>query len=81
MSKDGGPAFPGWDWRPEIGLEAREFGTHALPVMGMSLRDWLAGQALTKLGVREQVSPIPWHDIAAEAYAAADAMLNEREKS
>ena len=58
---DGGPAFP-----------QDEFGG----VKGMSLRDYFAGQALT----RATSNGWPAKEIASWAYEIADAMLAEREK-
>lgn len=71
----GGPAFPvlhsidgNWvrDPRPEY--------------VGMSLRDWFAGQALAGLMIHR---PINWtiDEVVAEAGRIADAMLAERQRS
>lgn len=46
---------------------------------GMSLRDWFAGQAIT--GILMTDHTIPADDLATDAYAVADAMLKEREKT
>jgi hypothetical protein len=63
---DGGQAFP---FSAPV-----EFG--ALPLYGMSLRDWFAGQALAGIA-----NPNMTYDrAAASCYAAADAMLRERNK-
>lgn len=43
---------------------------------GMTLRDYFAGQALISLAKGDA----PWDQIALEAYAAADAMIKERNK-
>ena len=72
---DGGPAFPVPDvFRPD--------GVHAAGgSLGMTLRDWFAGQALVAAwgaldkGYYEGGN----HDIARCAYQIADAMLSERE--
>lgn len=79
QKKDGGPAFPSTD-----------FGSRK----GMTLRDWFAGQALAAMIMKspffdtqgENGSKISSEDIkqfkldmAASAYAYADAMLAERE--
>lgn len=66
--KDGGPAYP-----------VRNPGTNE-QFSGMSLRDYLAGQALmgmygSKIAERNK----SW-ELAKMAYTAADAMLNERKK-
>ena len=72
---DGGPAFPV--------EEKNDDGTTYHTNMGMSLRDWFAGQALMGLvlfhgnqGAVEQCDP----DLASWSYSMADAMLREREK-
>lgn len=67
---DNPPAFPQTQWSM-WGGDGRE---------GMTLRDWFAGQALIANG------PINWHpsdraSAAQAAYAIADAMLAERERS
>lgn len=69
---DGGPAFPhpaGWRRNPAI---------HD----GMSLRDWLAGQALLAAwqGFDKGYYEGDNADIAACAYQIADAMLAARDK-
>lgn len=52
---------------------------------GMSLRDWFAGQALVgyiaHLGSQDIHASNYINECAQEAYALADAMLSEREKS
>lgn len=62
--KDGGCAFP---------FNAGEFGIE--PSVGMSLRDWFAGQALSGLATADGF----WVDAAKLAYRYADDMLLERE--
>jgi hypothetical protein len=78
MSKlePGGPAFP---VSPE--LVDRLGCTHSQSDAGMSLRDWFAGQALTIVYCRfaNGSDPTP-DDLALQAYAIADAMLQERAK-
>lgn len=70
--KDGGPAFP----RPASTDE------HSLPCnvyqdqMGMSLRDYFAGQALAGLCAKNGGR---W-DNAESAYMCADAMIAQRDK-
>ncbi len=75
--RDGGPAFP---------LAVARTNTDYQ--VGMSLRDWFAGQAATRQfwstfadaeqdEISETVAP---SEIARKAYALADAMLVEREK-
>ena len=70
--KDGGPAFPG----PSFTRGGNPNG-HA---MGMSLRDWFAGQALAGIYANSgDDSPAGAHGrCAKEAYDAADAMLATR---
>jgi len=74
-TNDGGPAFP----RPHSSDSAdRAYGrcNQELAQPGMSLRDWFAGQALVGLlsdGASAKVA-------ACSAYAAADAMLAQRER-
>lgn len=68
MSKidDGGPAFP---------------NPHYSDVMGMSLRDWLAGQALSgmaSISLDDGDMVMGWADMSKAAYRAADAMLKAR---
>ena len=73
---DGGPAYPG----PRFS----EGGHHTGHGMGMNLRDWFAGQALTgiiggyysnpDMGGRSEC------DHAKEAYRTADAMLAARDE-
>lgn len=78
MSKDnGGSAFP------IVTEETNENGVKFTYVeTGMSLRDWLAGQALAGLlsGASSGSRPIDG-DFAGTAYRHADAMLAERNKS
>jgi hypothetical protein len=79
--KDGGQAFP---FSAPV-----EFG--ALPLYGMSLRDWFAGQALAGMslpddrtysqGDHERHTPQYYANLCAiAAYRLADAMLAERDK-
>ncbi len=69
---DGGPAFP--------------FVGTVETVVGMSLRDWMAGMALAGMialfaGERNDIFTPAWRDaIAAECGWLADALLAEREK-
>lgn len=71
MSKrDGGPAFPLPD-RRELGA-----------AVGMSLRDWFAGRALSVLagGMRKDGTALTFNAVAEECYRYADAMLEARQK-
>lgn len=65
---DGGPAFPTNEQRD---------GHYSFPGSpGMSLRDWLAGQAITGLAAYEADQ---YADFASAAYRLADAMLRARD--
>ena len=63
---NGGPAFPT--------VESDDYVTD----MGMSLRDWFAGQALAGLVAFDRYEERP-EVLAGDAYLLADAMLSERE--
>lgn len=82
--QDGGPAFPqhGWTKDPEILKRMQESG------MGMTLRDWFAGQAMSGA-----ISSDRWYiyftcgndnpdasalELAKASYRVADAMLKAR---
>lgn len=68
MSKDdGGQAFP------RAGCDEAHFE------LGMSLRDWFAGQALAGIVAEHDYSK-NWDWAASRAYAYADAMIEERNK-
>ena len=66
---DGGPAFP----IIPPGFPERD--------AGMSLRDWFAGQALGVIHGGERYTEQGLQDVAAQAYATADAMLAEIRKA
>lgn len=69
--RDGGPAFP---WVTSAGSNV------IMSKPGMSLRDYLAAQALAGLlanPTHDHLQPDQW---AHDAYAIADAMLAERAK-
>ena len=71
--KDGGPAFPS----PGLNsaTDERQYGRD-----GMSLRDWLAGQALAAIVLDHGDSCDGYRQaVARRAYAIADAMLRARE--
>lgn len=82
IANSGGPAFPsGARIEDDSG---KGYHIEQAAWMGMSLRDWFAGQALIGL-VQERpqgrLTPEDYSRILAlAAYAAADAMLKEREK-
>jgi len=64
---DGGPAFP--------------CGNTPSEADGMSLRDWFAGMALSGILARGGTKDEDGAETnAMDAYASADAMLEEREK-
>lgn len=83
MKNDGGPALPvpeslDGEWAdPQT---CKQF----VPYRGMSLRDWLAGQALTGMLTRElDKDGGGWANVervAQDAYKLADAMLKERSR-
>jgi len=87
---DGGPAFP--HLRP-LARWTEDGPEMVKENMGMSLRDWFAGQlisswfagvppnALGDLGQEGQMSREPFRIIARASYRLADAMLEAREKS
>lgn len=64
---DGGPAFPVWDTSQNV------------PLPGMTIRDWFAGQALAGLTARSSTVGAPLRSFASDAYKLADAMLDARE--
>ena len=72
-TKDGGPAFPEAIAIGPSGDVYPGFG-------GMSLRDWFAGQVLTRVYANEgRYGPEGLKQCAEYAYAMADAMLAARE--
>lgn len=76
--KDGGPAFP------RTGFELSRHDNSPAdcdPQPGMTLRDWLAGQALAGIcaNPREDYSGTTRNEKADEAYRQADAMLASKE--
>ena len=79
--KDGGAAFPVFDSTSFEGLYACRY-------MGMTLRDWFAGQALagfikTEAKSKSEYAKLgySWYGlIASECYQIADAMIAEGEK-
>lgn len=80
---DGGPAFPGPDGGASVVNHPFGFG-QAVPTMqmGMSLRDWLAGQAVSGAMVDRSpesfFNPHRCAELARAAYGVADAMLAAR---
>lgn len=72
MSKedDGGPAFPQGTAFMEK-EQCIDHGDHG----GMTLKMWLAGQALGAMRIENSDNPLYWSGIAKSCFAAADAML------
>jgi hypothetical protein len=71
----GGPAFPASLYKLENGQES------SVPHIGMTLRDYFAGQSLAGIcasGPSEHWTDI---DIALETYRIADAMIKAREEA
>lgn len=78
---DGGAAFPSLERVDEYSDAKGRYIEHFLPVGGMSLRDYFAGQALIGLVARfEDQAPFPSRALASDAYIVADAMIAERKK-
>jgi hypothetical protein len=73
--KDGGPAFP---VAPGFVDENQNL---CLPLTGMTLRDYFAGQVITGLYSNSMLKPSEPSGYVSAAYEVADAMLDEREKS
>lgn len=72
MSKNtGGPAFP----LQAVGPQGEPYS----PEVGMTLRDYFAGQALAGLLAHPQGPAGEWERSAKDAYNAADAMITARE--
>ncbi len=67
---DGGPAFPSWT------RESQEIGGIWTLVGGMTLRDYFAATTLQGISVNECDPKV----ISKNAYALADALLEERSK-
>ena len=71
---DGGPAFPvAIPSMPASTLDAAR--THP----GLTMRDWFAGMAMSGMLADRNYNPATYL-LAADAYALADAMIEEREK-
>lgn len=76
MKNDGGPAFP----RPASTDEHNTPCNVYQDQCGMSLRDWFAAKALQNLPAVYDKGMKP-EQLARDAYAIADAMLDERSGS
>lgn len=73
---DGGPAFP----RPSTQNPYGPDGPPDWGNVGMSLRDWFAGMALSCLMHSHDGACFTHDQLAGRAYSMADAMLAERDK-
>ena len=71
--KDGGPAFSGYTVNGPAKFPVRVYHP------GMTLRDWLAGQALAGSINNKLWNVFPLEKHAEECYRFADAMLAARE--
>jgi hypothetical protein len=69
MKDTGGPAFPAH----HFDLAENEHG--------MTLRDYFAAKAMQSMNARPDYADTPADAIALDAYALADAMLAERNKT
>ena len=69
---DGGPAFP----CPVEFDPNNQLVSHGS--FGMTLRDYFAGQALVGMSAHKDSSKWEMHEITADAYAYADAMIAAR---
>ncbi len=74
--KDGGPAFPA-TVREDV-MFPEGIRTHEYHHMGMSLRDWFAGQAIAGSQI-DNIMSSSYYVRARAAYEFADAMLRARE--
>lgn len=83
---DGGPAFPEYAPTRTYADDTDRVGRiEHLPIQGMSLRDYFAGQALITCACsdnsRDEKQAAQYaREIARRAYELADAMIAEREK-
>ena len=74
---DGGPAFP------IAGFIGDDGNFIEMPIQGMSLRDWFAGQAMSAILISLKEQGIQKDDIpnmAGDCYLCADAMLRKRDR-
>jgi len=72
---DGGPAFPA---SPTYGPNGDLYRPADIGCEGMTLRDWFAGQALAGMSAHKDSAKWEMHEITADAYAYADAMIAAR---
>jgi hypothetical protein len=68
----GGPAFPASLYKLENGQES------SVPHIGMTLRDYFAGQALAGMMAHDQTSSWQDYEVAGDCYVYADAMIKAR---
>jgi hypothetical protein len=73
---DGGAAFPLLQHYADASGAVADV---QVTTKGMTLRDWFAGMALKGMCPNPEIGET-WESLAADAYDAADAMLNERAK-
>lgn len=66
----GGPAFPGY----------RYDGSNDVWDYGMTLMDWMAGQAIASIMSLSWVGPDDLEEVAKRAYLLSDQMLLARER-
>lgn len=87
-ARDGGPAFGGYIRMnpPAGGYHGLSDSSYDVPVMGMSLLDYFAGEAMKRaLPIYQQFEGHPScakfaAEVARSAYALAQAMIEERER-
>ena len=77
MNHDSGPAFP---VMPPCDMEGASAAGYPYPEAGMSLRDYFAAKVIAGLYVSYGGNPSEPEQMAEDAYAIADAMLQERRK-
>jgi hypothetical protein len=80
--KDGGPAFPGFEYEHGSGCSKTVYTPEGQPITqiyttGMSLRDWFAGMVLQGIAANSDQKLEIAHAVVL-AYSTADAMLAKR---
>ena len=84
-TQNGGPAFPTFQGERVYRSDADRVGTYQqLPLGGMSLRDYFAGQALAGMcanGYAAERFGLDFDSAADAAYRHANAMLKAREET
>jgi len=76
MKDTGGPAFP-----YQIDLPNGDGSETTHYSMGMTMRDYFAAKAMQSMNARPDYADTPADAIALDAYALADAMIQERSKT